>query len=128
MSLERAIEETIARCVSIMVAYYNSGPNERATREMVAEIRAVADAAKAFSLGIRETVDRIVRPVEAEIFVRYGHELGSRLNSQFVIAFERWGEPEQHDSETRIEVPPTGRAKSHGRSDHSHSRRLARDP
>ena len=51
MSEERLILETIARCVAIMVNYHNSGPKERATREMVAEIQAVAEEVEKLSLG-----------------------------------------------------------------------------
>jgi hypothetical protein len=117
MNIERPIQETIARCVSIMVAYYNSGPNERATREMIADVRAVAEATKGFSLGIRQTVEQILHPVEAEIFARYGHELGSWLNSQFLTAFESYGMCERAAPETSIDPPHTGRARSHGRPD-----------
>jgi hypothetical protein len=99
------------------VAYYNSGPSERATREMIAEIGAVAEAAKAFSLGIRETVEKILHPVEAEIFARYGHELGSRLNSQFLMAFENCNLPARQVPETSIDPSPTGPARSHRRPD-----------
>jgi hypothetical protein len=126
MNIERAIQETIARCVAIMVAYYNSGPNERATREMIAEIRAVAEAARAFSLGIRETVDKIIHPVEAEIFARYGHELGTRLNAQFVVAFETYGPSQQPAPERPLERPHPGRARPHDRPDRS-QRRVASD-
>jgi hypothetical protein len=77
-------------------------PNRRAMREMIAELQAVAEARKAFSLGIRETVERILRPVEIELFARYGHELGSRLSSQFLTAFECHGVPEGQVLETPI--------------------------
>jgi hypothetical protein len=126
MNSERAIQETIARCVSIIVAYYNSGPNERATREMIDEIRAVAEDATSFSLGIRETVEQILHPVEAEIFARYGHELGSRLNSQFLMAFESWGAPKRPAREAPVDVPHTGRARPYGRPERPH--RIVREP
>jgi hypothetical protein len=126
MNTERAIQETVARCVAIMVAYYNSGPNERATREMIEDIQAVAESARAFALGIRETVEQILKPVEIEIFARYGHELGSRLNSQFLMAFEGYGLPERPARETPIAPPHTGRPKPHGRPERS--RRIVREP
>jgi hypothetical protein len=95
MGDEQAIQETITWCVAIMVAYHNVGPNKRSKQEMVAELRAVGEASKAFSLSAQEIVARIVQPVESEIFARYGHELGSRLNSQFLAAFEGHGVTER---------------------------------
>jgi hypothetical protein len=88
MSDERRNQETVARCVAIMVNYYNSGPRERATREMMAEIRTVAEAVGKFSLPQGDVVENILRPVEAELVVRYGHELGTRMNKHFISAFE----------------------------------------
>jgi hypothetical protein len=112
MDNERPIQETIARCVSIMVAYHNSGPTEGAAREMRAEIRAVAEAARTFSLGIQETVEKILRPVESELFARYGHELGSRMNAQFQMAFEARRAPGQHPHESQSGVPDLKRGRT----------------
>jgi len=88
VSDERLILETIVRCVAIMVSYHNSGPKEQATRKMVAEIQSVAEEVKKLSMGIHDVVERLFRPVEAELFVRYGHELGTRMNAHFLWAFE----------------------------------------
>jgi hypothetical protein len=49
-----------------------------------------------------ETVERIIHPVESELCARSGHELGSRLNSQFVTAFEGPGALEEMHLETPI--------------------------
>jgi hypothetical protein len=108
MDNDRAAQETIARCLSIMVAYHNSGTERGARQAMVKEIRVVAAAIKVFSLSVWETVERIVHPVESELFARYGHELGARLNAEFVEAFEGYGVPEGRALETAASASDVG--------------------
>jgi hypothetical protein len=60
---------------------------------MVADIQSVAAEVGKLSLGVDEVVERILRPVETEFYLRYGHELGSRLNKHFLWAFEDHGPP-----------------------------------
>ncbi len=113
MSEERLILETIARCGVIMVElHHNSGPKEQATTEMVAEIQAVAEEVKKLSLGIDVVAERVFRPVEAELFVRYGHELGVRMNRQFLTAFEGHGIPRRMTQETFLKAPASRPAHS----------------
>jgi hypothetical protein len=106
VSEERPILETIAGCVAIMVNYHNSGPREQATKEMLAEIQAVAKEAEKLSLEIHELAERLFRPVEAELLVRYGHELGVRMNAHFLMAFEGHGMPRKASPETSSKAAP----------------------
>jgi hypothetical protein len=111
MSDERPVLEMVARCVAIMVNYHNSGPRAHATREMNAEVRAVAEEVKTLSLGINGVVERVLRPVEAELFVRYGHELGARINAHFLMAFEGHGTSPKTTPAATVKVstrPPVG--------------------
>jgi hypothetical protein len=108
MDFERSIQETVARCVSIMVSYHNCGPNEDATEEMITDIRAVADASVIFSLALEQTVETILRPVEAELVARYGHELGSRLNSRFLMAYAGHSVPARQPNGRRLETARRG--------------------
>jgi len=110
VSDERLILETIARCVAIMVSYYNSGPKQQATRDMIADVQAVAEEVKRFALGLNDIVERILHPVEAELFLRYGHELGSRMNSLFLMAFEGYGAPRGKNPEASIKTLPPARS------------------
>ena len=85
---EGEVRETIARCVSIIVYYHNCGRTQQTTTAMVDDIQVVAGLVAGQELGIRQIDERILRPVEAELLARYGHELGFRLNKEFVEAFD----------------------------------------
>ena len=91
MAIDSEIQEAIARCVSILVCYHNADRSRHTTLTMIAEARAVAAWTRELSLGPGETDERILRPLEAEMIARYGHELGSRLNHEFLKAFEDFG-------------------------------------
>jgi hypothetical protein len=105
MDITRAVQELVARCVSIMVSDYNSGPSERANQEMVADVRAVAASVDQLSLGVQETAHNILRPVESELLARYGHELGGRIYVRFLAAVEGLAPPGPHPAGRRITVP-----------------------
>ncbi len=87
MATDREVEEMIARCVGIMVFYRNSGKTTQSNRRMVAEVRAVAGCVKEWHPA-DGVVRRILDSVKAEMIVRYGHELGVRLDGEFYTAFE----------------------------------------
>lgn len=88
MATEREIQETIARSVAIMVCFHNSEKTKRAGAMMVSEVQTVAGMVLELDLGVGETDDCILRPVEQELLMRYGHEVGPRLNTEFLKAFE----------------------------------------
>jgi hypothetical protein len=87
MATEREIQEMIARCVSIMVFYHNSGKTAHSEDQMAAEIGAVAHSVKQWPSG-NDPCGRILDSVNAEMIVRYGSELGVRLDGEFYKAFE----------------------------------------
>ncbi|MDR3632870.1 MAG: hypothetical protein P4L84_03485 [Isosphaeraceae bacterium] len=87
MATDREVEETIARCVGIMVFYRNSGRTTQSKSRMAAEIREVGGCVREWH-STNGVVGRIVDSVKAELIARYGHELGVRLDGEFYMAFE----------------------------------------
>jgi len=81
----------IAKCVAILVFYHNGERTRAARTGMVADVQVVADEVASLDLKMSETDERILRPVETELFARYGHEVGSRMNTEFLMAFEGFG-------------------------------------
>jgi hypothetical protein len=93
MAIEREIQETIARCVGIMVFYVNSQKTRPAKALMIAEVQAVAGLVKKWGLSGQAMDDSVFRPVEAELLARYGREEARKLNTEFVEAFGKTTEP-----------------------------------
>ena len=88
ISIERALSETVARCVRIVVYYYNVERTGRSRRVMSTEIRAAVGWLADSGLDGGALDGGVVDPVEGELVARFGHELGSRLNREFVRAFD----------------------------------------
>jgi len=87
MATNREIQETIARCVSIMVFYHNMGKTTHTKALMAAEIGVVAQSVKE-SMSQDDTWRRVLESVNVELIARYGPELGVRLDGEFYKAFE----------------------------------------
>jgi hypothetical protein len=85
------VQEAVARFFSILVEYHDAVRTPAARSQMVAEVRAVVEGIVVMGLGIGETDSLVLRPVEAELLARYGPEVGTRINAEFVEAFEGWG-------------------------------------
>src|SRR5262245_4982190 len=80
---DRQVQETIARCVGIIVYHRNGETTAKAKALMVAEVQAVA--ASVHEMGWEP--GRIVRGVEVELVARYGPQVGARVHDEFVRAF-----------------------------------------
>ena len=87
----RHIQQTIARCVSIMASYHDGERTPRATELLAAEVQVVAGWVMEWEQWPRKTRDSILRPVEAELLTLYGREDGGRLSALFRESFERLG-------------------------------------
>lgn len=87
MVSERQVQETVARCVSCMVFYVNSGKTRQAKGEMIAEAQAAARLVAQWGLGGRAAEDCFLRPFDAEIVARYGPADGRKLSRDFAEAF-----------------------------------------
>lgn len=92
MATERDILEMIARCVSIMVFYHNSGKTAHTKDQMAAEIGAVAQSVNQWRMADSLRI-RILGAVNAEMVARYGSELGVRLDGEFYKAFVEADDP-----------------------------------
>ncbi len=88
MTTERQIQETIARCVSIVVFFHNSQKSPKMRSMMVAEVQTVARWAEELGMCDRAADEQIVLSVESELLARYGPVVGRRLNAEFAKAFK----------------------------------------
>jgi hypothetical protein len=84
MTDEQQLREAIARCVSIMVFYHHSERTPESAARMAAEIRGVAQEVAGMGVSGDEADRRVFRPVETELMVRFGHELGPRVVAEFL--------------------------------------------
>lgn len=95
LSTERQIEETVARCVGVMVYYHNAGRAPGAAGLMTAEVQSLAACFAEMGLKPSEAEARVHRPVEAELAARYGPELGPKLGRLFREAFDGSAPPRE---------------------------------
>ncbi len=93
MATERQTQETIARCVSIVVFFHNSQKTPKMKSMMVAEVRTIADWAEELGMCGMAADEQILLPVEAELIARYGPVVGRRLNAEFAKAFKGLAAP-----------------------------------
>jgi len=84
MSGDRQIQEIVTRCVSIMVLFHGIERTGRAKDEMIGEVESIV----VVMTETDETEQQVLRQVESELIARYGHEVGTRLNSQFCSALD----------------------------------------
>ncbi len=93
MATERQIQETIARCVSIVVFFHNSQKTPKMKSMMVAEVRTIAGWAEELGMCGMAADEQILFPVELELIARYGPVVGRRLNAEFAKAFKALAVP-----------------------------------
>lgn len=87
---DRQIQETIARCVSIMVCYHNDERTTETRDMMVADLEQAARLALELGLDPREIEDEILGPVGSELRARYGRAVGAELSAIFEPTFRTW--------------------------------------
>lgn len=88
MPTEQQIQGLITVCVSRMAAYFDARRTSVVRAEVIAEIQDLARLAGEWGLCGKEAEERIVRPVEARLIERYGHELGCRLYQIFTRTYD----------------------------------------
>lgn len=81
------VQEAAARCVSVMVCYWNENRSPTAGTMMIAEIRDVAAWFLMLSLNAGELERDLFKRVEEELVARYGRLTGDCLNDEFLEAF-----------------------------------------
>lgn len=89
MMPERQVQELVARCVSSLVFYVNSGQTRQAQDARAADARAAARLVTRWGMSDRDTAEALLRPVEAEMVARYGRAEGRRLSGEFAATFTR---------------------------------------
>ncbi len=88
MATERQLQETIARCVSIVVFFHNSQKTPKMRSMMVAEVQTVAAGVEELGMCGMATDEQILFSVESELIARYGPVVGRKLNSEFAKSFK----------------------------------------
>jgi len=94
MATERQVQRTVALCMSIMNRYHDGRRSPQAKAAMVSEVQAVAAWVLDLDLDPGRIDERILRPVRAALVARYGHELGTRFEREFLTAFDSVGTSE----------------------------------
>ena len=91
MAIEERLQEAAAQCVAVMRRYHSGERSSAARSRMSAEIDLVVGWLLELDLPPGLAQARVLAPVESYLFARYGHEVGRRLNDQFLDAFEANG-------------------------------------
>jgi hypothetical protein len=86
MANEREIEEVVARCVAIMIAYDRSGRSAPSTIAMIAGIQSVAGRANRFHLEFGTLDVQILQTVKAELLARYSPMTAHTIHAAFLKA------------------------------------------
>jgi hypothetical protein len=88
VAIDRQLWETISRCVLTMVFYHDAVRSSEVARWVIEEIRVVVDLVNGWGIKSNEAYLSILGPVEDELVLRYGYEVGSRLAGKFIDEFE----------------------------------------
>ena len=87
MATERQIRETVARCVSCMVYYVNSGKTPQVKRVMTAELQETAPFITQWGVSDSAIDDSLLGPIEAGLVARYGPVEGLKLSQELAGLF-----------------------------------------
>ena len=93
MKIQHQLRLAAARCLALLQRYHDGERTVAAREKMVAEVEVVIGWLLELGLPAGVTEDGLLGPVEMCLLDRYGHELGQRLNREFVEAFEGSGMP-----------------------------------
>lgn len=88
MFTDRQVQEAIAQAVSIMVGFHGDGRNPHCQEVMAAEVQVLTGWIFEAGLKPEEVERRILRAIGDELVARYGHEVGPRLNAEFLAVFD----------------------------------------
>jgi hypothetical protein len=83
MTTEREIQETVARCVSVMVFYHHSKKSSQTTALLADEVRRIAEWTATAKLDASFAHERIFKPFSRELITRYGDDVGAKLTAEF---------------------------------------------
>jgi hypothetical protein len=88
MLTERQMQKAIEFCTATMHRYQAGRRMRHASIEMIAETQAHASWILNFAGQSPSDTDHILRSVEDELVSRYGRDVGGRLTSEFLQAFD----------------------------------------
>jgi len=85
---EEQVRETVDCCLATLDRYHDAERRSDARAIMAAEVAVAVGWLSEWGLSLGEAVDLIAVPVGETLVSRYGHEVGRRLDSEFMGAFE----------------------------------------
>lgn len=88
MTKERQVQETIARCLNVMIRYHDDDRSAQRRALMVDEVHFMATVVKELGLSLLDTEERILQPLGTELLARYGYEVGPRIYAEFLQAYD----------------------------------------
>lgn len=88
MATEHLREVIISQCIATVARYHQSGRALEKAERMAAEVQLIAGFVLELGLNANEIEETIIRPVEASLMSRYGHEVGPRHVNEFIKAFD----------------------------------------
>ncbi len=101
MTTDREIQETVARCVSVVVYYHNCGRTTRAQEVFEADVAVIRDW-----LRVAGATGQVIgSQIRAELLERYEPQLASLLFNEFVAALtpqEAWPTASGEHLATRV--------------------------
>lgn len=99
MAQERQVEEAIARFLSILGRYHDGERSEWAKEVLVAEVATVVGWLQQVGMTPTDTEEHIVIRMRVTLRDRYGHEVGKRINHDFLACLDQaWAETDGHDN------------------------------
>lgn len=88
MDIEGRLQNLAARCLSAVVHYDFGERKKEVEAEMAAQLGVVVEDMLATHPTGDEIREGILRPVEAYLLARHGHETGARISQEFLRAYE----------------------------------------
>ncbi|MHC5536954.1 hypothetical protein ACYOEI_01615 [Singulisphaera rosea] len=88
MVTEQQVRGTIASCLAALDRYHDTERLSRSKAMMAAEVAVAVGWISEWGIPLCDAVELVARPVEWGLLNRYGHELGRRLDAEFMEAFE----------------------------------------
>jgi hypothetical protein len=84
----RQVREAMELCASAVERFHASGAGDRQSEILFAEFQVVAAWTVEMGLDLARVEDLILRPLEAALFARYGHEVTPRIFARCLRAFD----------------------------------------
>ncbi|MHC5537092.1 hypothetical protein ACYOEI_02510 [Singulisphaera rosea] len=98
MLTDQQVRETIDSCLATLNHYHDTERRLRSKAKLTAEIAVVVGWLSEWGITLGDAVELIARPVGERLEMRYGFEVGRRLDGEFMEAFEiAWADVRQSE-------------------------------